>query len=97
MFTLFYVVTAVLLSLVDGALGLARNGGGPLSGLYSLAVVVPGLAVTIRRLHDTNHSGWWVLINLVPLVGWIWLLIFLVTDSDPGENRYGPNPKVQAT
>ncbi len=61
--------------------------------LYRLAVVVPGIAVTIRRLHDTGRSGWWWLIALVPVVGWIVLLIYMAQDSQPSANRYGPNPK----
>jgi uncharacterized membrane protein YhaH (DUF805 family) len=60
--------------------------------LYRLAVAVPSIAVTIRRLHDTGRSGWWWLICLVPVVGWIVILIYLVQDSQPGSNRYGPNP-----
>ena len=66
--------------------------------LYALAVLIPGLAVSVRRLHDTNRSGWWILTGLVPILGWIALLIFYVEDSRPGVNQYGPNPKgVQAT
>lgn len=64
-----------------------------LVSLYSLATLVPTFAVEVRRLHDTNHSGWWVFIGLVPIIGEIVLLVWLVTDSDPGENQYGPNPK----
>jgi uncharacterized membrane protein YhaH (DUF805 family) len=61
--------------------------------LYLLAVLVPSLAVYVRRLHDTDHSAWWILLGLIPLVGTIILLIFLVTDSQAGDNRFGPNPK----
>ncbi len=61
--------------------------------LYVLAVIVPGLAVEIRRLHDVGKSGWWLFIALVPLIGSIWLIVLLATDSQPGENPYGPNPK----
>jgi len=52
------------------------------------------LAVTVRRLHDTNRSGWWVLIAFVPFVGGIWLLVLLALDSSLGSNRFGSNPKV---
>ncbi len=58
--------------------------------LYSLALITPSLAITIRRLHDTDHSGGWVFIGLVPLVGAIVLLVFMVHRSTPGNNRYGP-------
>jgi uncharacterized membrane protein YhaH (DUF805 family) len=63
--------------------------------VYGLAVFLPSLAVCVRRLHDTNHSGWWYLIGLVPFIGEILLLVWFVTDSDPGENEYGPNPKAE--
>ena len=66
---------------------------GTLGGIYSLAVLIPSIAVTVRRLHDTNHSGWWLLISFIPFFGGIILLIFLLQDSQPGENQYGPNPK----
>jgi len=61
--------------------------------LYSLAIFIPSLAVGVRRLHDTGRSGWWLLISLIPLIGTIWLFILLVLDSNPGDNKYGPNPK----
>ena len=69
---------------------------GILTLLYSLLVLVPGLAVSIRRLHDTNRSGWWLLISLIPLIGAIVLIIFMVQEGDPNENQYGPNPKLEA-
>ena len=62
----------------------------------SLAVLLPSIAVCIRRLHDTNRSGWWILISLVPFVGSIILLIFLCIEGDAGDNRFGPNPKLAA-
>ena len=64
-----------------------------LSWLYSLAVLVPSIAVSVRRLHDTGRSGWWLLIGLIPLIGFIVLIVFLATDGEPGDNEYGPNPK----
>lgn len=63
-----------------------------LCGAYGLAALIPGLAVSVRRLHDTNKSGWWLLLCLVPL-GALIILIFDCLDSDPGDNQYGPNPK----
>jgi len=53
------------------------------------------LGVTIRRLHDIGKSGWWILIGLIPLIGGIWLLILMLGDSQPGDNQYGPNPKME--
>jgi uncharacterized membrane protein YhaH (DUF805 family) len=60
---------------------------------FSLALLVPSVAVTVRRLHDTGRSGWWYFIALVPFAGPIILLVFLCSDSQPGDNLYGPNPK----
>ena len=58
-----------------------------------MAVFLPALAVAVRRLHDTERSGWWLLLIFLPLIGAIVLIIFLVQDSTPGDNAYGPNPK----
>ena len=60
--------------------------------LYALAVVIPSIAVGIRRLHDTNRSGWWLLIAFIPLIGTIILIVFFATAGDPGGNRHGPPP-----
>lgn len=64
-----------------------------LAGLFNLLALLPTLAVTARRLHDTGRKGWWMLIVLIPLVGWIVHLVFTLSDSTPGDNKYGPNPK----
>ncbi|MAJ32884.1 MAG: hypothetical protein CMC18_09645 [Flavobacteriaceae bacterium] len=61
--------------------------------IYALFVFIPGLAVAVRRLHDVGKSGWMLLIALIPLIGAIWLLVLYLTNSNPGENKYGPNPK----
>ncbi|MEI6855984.1 DUF805 domain-containing protein [Psychrilyobacter sp.] len=62
---------------------------GILSGLYTLFVFIPGVAVAIRRLHDTGKSGWIQLVILIPLVGWIWFLVLMAKEGDPGINQYG--------
>lgn len=94
MFTLFSFLIYIALATIDGILGMGGEGGaGLFTMLYSLAVLLPSLAVAIRRLHDTGRSGWWLLISLVPIVGGIVLLVFLVLDSQPVSNQYGPNPK----
>jgi uncharacterized membrane protein YhaH (DUF805 family) len=85
---LFTILVAVAASIIDAAIG----SFGVISGIAGLALLLPGLSVAIRRLHDTDHSGWWVLIGLIPIVGFIVLLIFYLRQSDPGENRYGPPP-----
>lgn len=63
-----------------------------LAGIVSLALLLPGLAVFVRRLHDTGRSGWWWLIALVPLVGAIILIVFLVQEGNPAHNQYGSSP-----
>ena len=95
MFFLFNAIFLAILSLIDQFTGTYNSdwGYGLLSGLYSLAVLIPGIAVAARRLHDTGKSGWMLLIAFIPLIGVIWLLVLFVTDSDPGSNKYGPNPK----
>lgn len=94
---MFNILISMVLGFVDGAAGLTTQfGSGILSGLYSLAVLIPGLAVAIRRLHDTGKSGWWLLLSFIPLVGAIVLIVFLVQDSQHGTNQYGPNPKEAA-
>lgn len=89
MFALFYFITCAALCIVEWIVG----GPGILGSLYSLAVFIPGIAVTIRRLHDTNKSGWLLLVGFIPFIGWIVLLVFMVQDSQAGDNQYGPNPK----
>lgn len=94
MFVLFNCIAASILGLIDAFAGTTtQDNVGLLGSLYSLAVFVPSLAVTVRRLHDTGRSGAWILIGLVPIVGWVILLVYLVTDGQPGTNQYGPNPK----
>jgi uncharacterized membrane protein YhaH (DUF805 family) len=88
MFVLFNLIVSVVLSIVDRMIGIHALGV-----LYSLAVLLPSIGVGIRRLHDTDRSGWWLLIALVPFVGWIVLLYFVVQDSTPGDNQYGPSVK----
>jgi uncharacterized membrane protein YhaH (DUF805 family) len=92
---LFYFLAFVVFAIVDGLTGTLDEeaGIGLLSGLFVLATLIPTIAVLVRRLHDTDRSGWWALLNLVPLVGGLVLLVFTVLDSQPGANRFGPNPK----
>jgi uncharacterized membrane protein YhaH (DUF805 family) len=61
--------------------------------IVSIALVIPGLAVTVRRLHDIDKSGWWILIGVIPIIGAIVLFVFACLDSTPGSNQYGENPK----
>ena len=95
MFTLFNFVISIGLSFIDELAGLNRatHGLSPLSTLYALAVFIPGLAVQIRRLHDTSHSGWCILLVFIPIIGWLILLLWMVREGDRGRNEYGRDPK----
>ena len=99
MFVLFNILISLVLTIVDFMLGTynGRLGIGLLGGIYACAVVIPGIAVTVRRLHDTDRSGWWILIVLIPIIGPIVLLVFMLIDGTPGPNRFGPSPKEIAT
>jgi uncharacterized membrane protein YhaH (DUF805 family) len=89
MFALFsFIITAVL-----DLIGMVAKLGAYLGLIYGLLVLIPSLAVGVRRLHDTGRSGWWLLIALIPFIGAIILIVFMVLDSEPGDNKYGPNPK----
>jgi uncharacterized membrane protein YhaH (DUF805 family) len=94
-FVLFSLVVSLLLSAVDALLGTfsSSTNVGLLGGIYGLAIIIPSIAVSVRRLHDIDRTGWWVLISLVPVIGTLVLLVFAVLDGTPGENRFGPNPK----
>jgi uncharacterized membrane protein YhaH (DUF805 family) len=92
-YALANLIISVVLNIIDAALGMGGGFGGVLSGLYGLAVLLPGIAVGIRRLHDTGKTGWWLLIALVPIIGLIVLIVFWATDSTPGANDYGMSEK----
>lgn len=91
MFTLVNFIIMVALTVIEGALG----GPGIIAMLYSLAVLIPTIAVAVRRLHDTGRSGWWLLLTLIPIAGLI-VLIFLIFAGEGAENDYGINPKLAA-
>ncbi len=86
-FTLFSLLAWVVLGIVANIIKTDL-----LSNIYGLAAFVPSLAVSVRRLHDTGRSGWWVLIGLIPVVGWIVLIVFFAQESQSGSNTYGSNP-----
>ena len=94
-FVLFNGIFSIVAIVLDNILGLASRelGYGVLYGVYSLAMIIPNLAVSVRRLHDVGKSGWFLLIALIPIVGAIWLLVLYFTDSDFGSNKWGLNPK----
>jgi uncharacterized membrane protein YhaH (DUF805 family) len=86
MFFLFNLIIGFVLGFIEGVVG----GPGVLGIIYSLAVLIPAIAVGVRRMHDTNHSGWWILFPIVNL-------IFALTDGTKGDNRFGSDPKASHT
>ena len=86
----YFVLFNVIISIALSFFGVVGN---ILGFIYGLAVFIPSIAVSIRRLHDTGRSGWWLFIVLIPLVGAIIFIVWLATDGTPGSNTYGPNPK----
>ena len=94
MFFLVNLVIGIVGGIIRGIIGLNVLGTlvGGILALYSLALLVPSLAVAVRRLHDTGRSGWWLLLSLIPFGAFV-VLYFLAQDGQPGTNAYGPNPK----
>lgn len=95
MFFLFNLLFAFAAMILDNVLGMAwpQTGYGPIYVLYALFALVPGLALSVRRLHDVGKPGLFMFIVLIPLVGAIWLIVLFCTDGQPGTNEYGTNPK----
>lgn len=89
MFSLFNFIFTLIAVILDTAL----STGGVVYVLYYLGILLPTLAVTVRRLHDVGKSGWFIFIGLIPIIGAIWLLILTLSEGKPGYNKYGPNPK----
>ncbi|MEO6503255.1 MAG: DUF805 domain-containing protein [Jatrophihabitantaceae bacterium] len=87
-FALFAAILYIVAAILDAAMG-----SSVVSLIVGLGLLLPSLAVTVRRLHDTGRSGWWILIGLIPLVGALVLLVFECQDSQPASNKYGPSPK----
>lgn len=87
MYMLVYTIIAIVLGVIDGILGM------PVLGMIlALALFVPSISIGARRLHDTDRSGWWQLIGIIPLIGFIVLIVFWCQDSKP-DNIFGENPK----
>jgi uncharacterized membrane protein YhaH (DUF805 family) len=104
MFVLINVLISLVLAIIDTATGTANAyavGGmasyspGILGSIYALAVLIPSIAVTVRRLHDTDRSGWWFFIQLIPVVGGIVMLVFVCLEGTRGPNRFGADPKME--
>jgi uncharacterized membrane protein YhaH (DUF805 family) len=89
MFFLINIIIVIVLNVI----GMAVKAGAFVGDIYGLALLIPSLAVGVRRLHDSGRSGWWLLIGLIPLIGTIILIVFLATEGQEGDNPYGPDPK----
>ena len=100
MFVLFNVMFSTGAILLDKFFEITWNDSqyGPLYLIYGIIILIPNFAVLVRRLHDVGKSGWYLLVVLIPIIGFFWILVLLLTDSNFGENQYGKNPKeVQET
>jgi uncharacterized membrane protein YhaH (DUF805 family) len=84
---LFIVIADIVAAIIDQALGMQL-----VTGLFGLVTIIPNIAIAIRRLHDLDRTGWWILLGFIPLIGWIILLIWYVTKGTDGPNRFGPDP-----
>lgn len=95
MYILFVFLFSIVAGVIDGTLGLTGEmGTGVFSSLFALFLILPSLSAGARRLHDTGKSGLWLFLYLLPVLGSLILLIFMVLPGDEGPNRYGPDPKV---
>lgn len=94
MFILFYILFYIAAAIIDGLI--ISSAGVPFPAfifIYALAMIIPTLAISVRRMHDINKSGAMILVSLIPLIGGIWFLILTVTEGTTGDNQYGPDPK----
>jgi uncharacterized membrane protein YhaH (DUF805 family) len=92
MFCLFNTLFTFAAMFLDHMLG-TNKGAGVVYCIYTLAILIPSLAVAARRLHDTGKSGWFLLIGLIPLIGAIWIFVLFCFEGEAAENKYGLNPK----
>lgn len=94
MFALIHFVVAFVMGLIDGFTGTVskETGVGMLGGLYTLASLLPIISLTTRRLHDTDRSGWWQLLYVIPILGALVVLIFTILPGNDGDNRFGEDP-----
>lgn len=105
MFALFYILVSIAIDTVFGTPSYQRTGffmgfsteltgtGGIIHNIFGLASFIPSLAVSVRRLHDQDRSGWLLLLVFLPILGWFALFVLMCLDGTRGRNRYGPDPK----
>jgi uncharacterized membrane protein YhaH (DUF805 family) len=93
-FSLFVIIVDLIAAVLDGVLfgGGVEHSGGPIGAIWGLATFLPAISVAVRRLHDTGRSGWWWWLAVIPVVGWIILIIWYATRGESGPNRFGPDP-----
>jgi len=97
-FVLFHIVFVLGALMLDFAI--IFNNGNPVAFVYLfyfLATFIPALAVTVRRLHDTDKSGWWMFVSLIPIVGSVWMIVLMASEGTRGDNKYGPDPNGHPT
>lgn len=92
LFTLFYIILLIIAGAIDFASNFFFYGYGVIGSIFWLVTLIPFLAVSIRRLHDTNRRGWWLFISIIPLIGLIWLIVLMCLRSTSGENQFGQEP-----
>ena len=90
-FTLFLFIASLLTATADVLLVQPEHLG-PIGGIFTLATIIPSLSLSVRRLHDIGRTGWWLLLALIPIIGWIVLIVWACQPTDPQTNAYGPPP-----
>lgn len=93
-YVLFTAILGMVIGFIHAIFGAGTSATSAIQGVVSLALLLPGLGLCVRRLHDISKSGWWIFIALIPLVGAILLLVWFCKPSDPGSNEYGPEPNM---
>lgn len=99
MFVLFYYIFAFAIFLLDSLLvyALSWYNSSYILTFYVLAMIIPWITVSVRRMHDVGYTGWMIFVSFIPIIGTVWYLLLMIKDGDPAENKYGPNPKLQPT
>ena len=93
LYTLCYTIVYTIIMYIDVSVGtISETGIGTISSIFAIAMLLPSLGVLVRSLHDTNRSGWWILILLIPLVGIIWMIVLCCLQGTSGRNRFGEDP-----
>jgi uncharacterized membrane protein YhaH (DUF805 family) len=89
---LFAILLAIVANIIDAMIVGIGTGFSPISTIVSLGLLLPNIAMQVRRLHDLDRTGWWILIALIPIIGIIWLIVWYASKGTDGSNQYGPDP-----